>query len=213
MKETLIKLQERLIDSYGYDKPIFTKEIMLVWAEFSPVRVAQLIKEMTEKGLLTKYIKGVYYISTITALGRPSYLGFRQVVEKKYIENGDDVYGYYGGLSLLNSMGLTTQVPSVLEIVTAKESTRVRQVRIRNSKVILRKARTVINKENVYALAFLEALNEKREGFNKEEIESLKRFVKYRAVNQKDVFDNAKFFPGKTVKRLIDIGVDYVFAQ
>lgn len=149
MKESIIKIKDKLVERFGYDTPIFTEDIMSELNEYSQSRVAQLIREMTVAGLISKYIKGVYYFPTMTELGKPSVLGFRQVIEKKYIQDGESVFGYFAGLSLLNSLGLTTQVPNTLEIVTTKESTRVREINIRNSKLILRKARVNITKDNV----------------------------------------------------------------
>ncbi|MDR3215983.1 MAG: hypothetical protein LBT55_01030 [Clostridiaceae bacterium] len=213
MKENLVKLIDRLVKRYRYDEPIFTEEILDVWKEYSRVRVAQLLKELTENGVMIKYMKGVYYLPTMTALGRPYRLGLRQVVEKKYIRSEGDVYGYYSGLSLLNSLGLTTQVPNTLEIVTTKETTRVREITIRNSTLILRKARTIVTKDNVYALALLEVMNENGIEFGKEEIEAIREFVKLRGIKQNDVFTYASAFPGKAIKNLLNIGVQNVFAQ
>lgn len=64
---------------------------------------------------------------TETILG-PSVPPPMKIIEKEYLACGEGVYGCRSGLMLENQMGLTTQNPSVLEIVTNKATKRVRHL-------------------------------------------------------------------------------------
>jgi hypothetical protein len=207
-----MELVNKLIERYGYNEPIFTEEIMSAWSEYSKTRVYQLLKKCVGDGLLCKFDTGVYYVPTKTILGKPSCLGLRQVVEKKYIRNGEEVYGYYAGLTLLNALGLTTQMPNTLEVVTSKETTRVREAKIRNSTVILRKARTGITKENVYVMILLEAFNATSRLLESDELKRIRDFVQTSGIRIKDIFAYAGVFPGKAIKNLLNNGVENVIA-
>lgn len=63
-----------------------------------------------ENNLLIRFDKGVYYRPKMTAFG-PSKLNPMQVFIETHIRKGMNVFGYETGPSLLNQMGLTTQIP------------------------------------------------------------------------------------------------------
>ena len=78
---------------------------------------------MTAIGFLEKYDNGIYYIPRFGGLLGKSYLDRTEVIMRKYVENKSDKYGYVTGLSFANQLGLTTQMPAMIEIVTNREST------------------------------------------------------------------------------------------
>ena len=51
-------------------------------------------------------------------------------------------------------------MPNVLEIYTNNESSKVREVTVGSQRVVLRRARVEINRDNVPILAFLELMND-----------------------------------------------------
>lgn len=117
-----------MVREYGVNQPIFLSEL-IEKAGLSRPRVNQLIREHIEGGQLARFSDGVYYIPSKTLLG-DSNLDVRKVIDKKYLAQDGRVFGIYSGLTLLNSFGLTTQVASIYEIVTNRESTRVRETSI-----------------------------------------------------------------------------------
>ena len=110
---------------YGDNEPIFLEEIKLELANYTKARIFQLLSVAIESKEIAKFDGGVYYFPTQSVLGM-SKLNPRKVIEKKYIKNKESIYGFYSGLSLLNTFGLTNQIPNVIEIVTNNESTRLR---------------------------------------------------------------------------------------
>lgn len=65
-----------------------------------------------------RYQKGIYYKTIHTPLGSAS-IDTTELIKKTYLIN-DDVIGYETGPSYMNRIGLTTQVPKLLYIVTMK---------------------------------------------------------------------------------------------
>ena len=63
-----------------------------------------------EDSQLIRFDKGIYYRPKMTAFG-PSKLNPMQIFIKTYIKKGMNVFGYETGPSLLNQIGLTTQIP------------------------------------------------------------------------------------------------------
>ena len=102
---------------YGTDTPIFVSEVSV--PNMSQNAVRQYFMRLCKDGKLKRYDTGVYYIPTKTAFGTDSTLSRNQVIQKKYLETKDgEVCGFYTGMQLLNSVGLTTQVPAIYEIST-----------------------------------------------------------------------------------------------
>jgi hypothetical protein len=107
-------------------------------------------------------------------------LSAKKIMNKRYITDGNDVYGYITGLSLWNGSGMSTQVPNHDEVATNIETEEMRDVLIGGYKrVRLRKSRATITKENVYTLQFLDLIDivQPVAQFNDLERYMLKRFV------------------------------------
>jgi len=206
-------LMEKLNSVFKPNTPIFVEEIQALFADYSRPRIYQLIAEAVGDGALIRYDNGVYYIPTKTLLG-VSKLNPQKIIEKKYIGEGDSVYGIYGGTLLLNSMGVTTQVPTVIEIFTNNETWRRREVMVGYQKVVLRKARMPITTENVGLFRLMEF-------FNSIDINKMDRNTSFAAViayirekkwTREEIIAYAQNFPAKAVKNLLQSGVLYEIA-
>ena len=114
-----------------------------------------MLSNLVRSGDLKRYAQGIYYVPKKTIIGE-SVISFESVIERKYIFDNDDIFGYYSGIRLLNDVGLTTQVPNIPEITTNKEATRKRSVRIGKRSVIVRKSETEVNNDNVLYLQFFD---------------------------------------------------------
>lgn len=192
-----------LKNKYDINNPIFIDEIRFLFNNYSKIRIAQLIQEAIEDGKLARFENGIYYIPSKTILGN-SVLSTTKVIEKKYIKNDTDVYGFYCGISFMNNIGITTQVPNTYEIMTNKESTRVRKVKVENQEIVLRKARIEVNKNNHMTLQFLEFITSTDMEFllnNKEKVS--KYFVNY--IDKKQVIKYMPKYPSKTIKNLYSL--------
>ena len=167
------------------------------------------MNRLCESGSVVHYDKGVYYIPTQTSLGQ-SLLNPLKVIEKKYLADNGEVFGYFSGISLLNRMGISTQVPSVLEIYTNKETSQVREVKVGRQKVVLRKARTKITSDNVMILSFLEMMNAVTPSyFNEERKRVVRDYIKQNRITGKDITKYAPYFPDKVMRNLIESEIIY----
>ena len=82
-----------------------------------PQAVALELSRLSRKGLIERLTKGKYFVPNETRFGKtgPSE---EQIVENIIKENG----GYLAGLSALNRLGVTTQVPSQITIRGARST-------------------------------------------------------------------------------------------
>lgn len=205
---------ERLRNKFGVNQPIFTSEILEEMSEYSRPRVFQLLKKAEQEQTLIKFDKGVYYIPTETRYGK-SLISVEQVIRKKYISDKDDVFGIYGGLQMQQSFMLTYQVPTAIEVVTNNETMWVRETKLKNRSIILRKSRLPITRENadVYTILELFSNMDMRRYFEDTSVQrEVVGFVRDRAIKGKDVYALAGAFPSKTTRNIMESGIINEFA-
>lgn len=199
-----------LLKQYGYNEPIFTQEI--AYKEYSKPWLYKELNRLCDEGSMIRYDKGIYYIPKETALG-PSMLDPRKVVRKKYVQFGDTTLGYYSGNTLLNLLELSTQMPNSIEIYTNNEKSKVREVKIGNLSIVLRKARAPITNENAAVLQFLELMNFTDAAFyNSDRREIVNRFIKEKGITRDKVTAYAPVFPDRVMRNLVESEVVYSVA-
>lgn len=205
---------ERLRNKFGVNQPIFTSEILEEMSEYSRPRVFQLLKKAEQEQTLIKFDKGVYYIPTETRYGK-SLISVEQVIRKKYISDKDDVFGIYGGLQMQQSFMLTYQVPTAIEVVTNNETMWVRETKLKNRSIILRKSRLPITRDNVDVYTILELFSnmDMRKYFDDTSVQrEVVGFIRDRAIKGKDVYALAGAFPSKTTRNIMESGIINEFA-
>jgi len=201
---------EYLKEKYGCNEPIYVEEIQ--YKSYSRPWIFKELKKLVDSGELKRFSSGVYYFPTKMFFGN-SVLDPRKVVQKRFLGNDGEVYGYVAGLSLLNQAGLSTQVPNLLELVTNNESTRVRDIMVGFQRVRARRSRTTVTKENANALQFLDLMNSITPG-NMDDVERfmLRKFVKDSGVKREDIMKYAGLFPARAMKNMMESGVAYDLA-
>lgn len=204
-------LYEYLLQQYGTNEPIISADI--VFKNYSRPWVMKQLKSLCEDGKLIRFEKGIYYIPTDTVFGK-SILNPRKVIEKKYINDGENTIGYYSGITFQNQLKLTTQMPNVIEIYTNNETTNVREIMVGKQKVILRKARTRINSTNVAVLSFLEMMNDiMPRTLDGEKKNRITEYIYSNGITKQDIISYATVFPDKVMRNLIESEAIFSVAQ
>lgn len=196
-----------LLRQYGTNEPILFSEIQ--YKTYSEPWLYKALNRLCEEGLLSRFEKGVYYIPTKTLLGT-SVLDPRKVIEKKYVGTKNDRLGYYSGVTFLNQIGISTQMPNVIEIYTNKETGTVREVKIGSQRVLLRRARTPITAKNADVQSFLEMMNSVPAAyFDEERRRIVTDFIASRGITRADISKYAPAFPDRAMRTMIESEVIY----
>lgn len=197
---------------YGENTPIFFEDIANVCSRYTRGRVYQLIDAAMNSGLLAKAGYDCYYIPTTTPFGK-SLLNPRKVIEKKYISNKGEVYGFYTGLALLNIFGITTQMPNVIEVFTNNEATKSRRVTINNQTIIVKRARTTINNSNYKEMMLLELFNlADIRSIDARATQKIVDYMKQNNISVQGIMKYAKFVPARAIKNFMSSEVQNAFA-
>lgn len=200
--------------NYGYNEPIFTNEIQLDGINDNALR--QYFKRMLKSGDLVRFDTGIYYLPKASQMLKKSYLDPMKVIIRKYIQNTTEIYGYFAGATFANQIGLTTQMPATLEIITSKESTRGRTVTVGSQTVRLKRPVITVTSENAGLLQFLDVVSQAEKYSELSELETrelLRNYAK-RQNYSKELLSSV--LPGITcsvAKKLIGWGIIYEFTS
>lgn len=208
-----MNIVQHLKGIYGYGTPILLKEIRI--GGRSKLAIRKELSRAVERGDIIRRSQGVYYFKEASNLS--SNISFRDVITKKYIKNNYgipgldlDIYGYYTGQTFLNMIGLSQQVPAVLEITTNNTSCK-REIEINNQKAIIRKGRTEIDRTNYKILQFLDMLSSYlSEEEIKENKEFLEEYIK-KNFTKKDFTDYIQYYSFRLLKIITDEGLINAF--
>jgi len=151
---------QRQIQLWPINKPITTMEVAVSLADAANIGIENAKKvtnvnmgRLVKKGELARVKKGVYGKVRETPFGklnpRPD-----EIMTSILLRNGDKIIGYITGPTLLNAIGLSTQMPADRHIATNRYRYRLPEdTRIRVYKPIL-----VVNDDNAPYLQALEAI-------------------------------------------------------
>lgn len=189
-------LMKYLEKEFGKNEPIFTEEINSNDFKNSLLESAS---NLIRGGWIAEYSENIYYIPTSTPFGK-STLSPNKVYEKKYLRNKLGVMGYYSGIKLLNLMGLTTQLPNVVEITTNKAEKDKQLIKEGQALIELKRPAVEITKENVDILQFLEAVLElKRTNYDLKRDDEIRKvfkaFIFNHQINKEDIIDYIPYYP------------------
>ena len=205
-------LLEYLQKNYKVNEPIFISDIDL---PVTDTNLRQMFKVLCDSGQIYRYETGIYYMKGNTRLKGGVSLSASKVARYKYIARKDQVNGYYSGYTFANLLGLTTQVPYTIEIVSNGASAKCREVSVKNQKIILRRPRTQINKENVDVLQLLDLLKDFEQYVDQDMVVAtgiISSYIKKIGMKRSDVDEYITLFPDRVYKYIYEMRLYNVFA-
>lgn len=205
-------LWQYITNRYQAGEPIIASDIEL---DISEVYRRQQFKQLTDNGKLKRYENGVYYIPKKSRLGTELPLLPDEVIESKYISRNKKTFGYYSGFAFANQIGITTQMPSVKEIVTSEMGNPIKRIEKGNRTFVVRKARTEITEDNAKVLQFMDLLKDIEqysELGGKELKDYLEKYIIRFNITKSDVDKYLPLYPDKIYKSIYETGIINVFA-
>ncbi len=190
---------EMLKKQYRPCEPIVLSDMK--WLKLNPGALRQAFKRMSDKGIVKRYMNGVYYFPDKGKM--PS---IEDVLSGMYIGNRKKTFGYYAGCAFGRRLGVTKRVDNHPIIVTNKENSRGRYRTVAVRKVYLRKPYTDITKDNVEIVAVLDFIREwdMYSDLGEEETFSYVRdFLKKQGIHKKELLDVAVYFPSRVSAMLV----------
>ncbi len=206
-------LYNYLKENYDDAEPIFYNDIQLEGV--SKPALSRMLKSLCDEGKIMKYGTGIYYFPKKTRLSSTVGPNADIVARYKYIERHGKVDGYYTGNTLANKMGLTTQVPMKIEIVSNNMAAKVREVEIGTRKFLVRHPAVYITNENAAVLQMLDLLKNLEiyiDGRYSDAAERFREYIRLYNIKREDVDCYIREYPVNVFRNYYEVGLDYVFA-
>jgi len=197
-------------DHYKQAEPIFLSDLLRM--NINELVLNQQLKELCEKGSLQKYDEEVYFIPKKSKLNLAVGPNADMVARYRFISKGDNVDGFYAGNTFANQIGISVQVPYVIEIVSNNVSDD-GEVLIGNRRFVVRKPVVPITKENVHVLQMLELLAKLDTYLDCSYEEAKEKFAEYISVcgiTKSDVELFIKEYPKSTFKYYYELELDRI---
>lgn len=156
----IMELITEYIENAKIGYPIFTSDIhdyvLNEIEDAKPLVINEYINRYGKKhDDFIRYKKGIYYKCVDTVFGKTK-IKYADLVKRLYLEDDNEVYGYETGPSLINNLGLTTQVPKYTYFATNKL-----QVDKVDNTIELVKPMIKVTKENFKYLQILDVISNK----------------------------------------------------
>lgn len=207
-------LKTYLMENYGYNEPIFLNDLVIEGLSENAVR--QSVKRLVASGFLERYDNGIYYIPKCGGLLGKSYLDPSIVIMRKYVQNKSEIYGYVTGISFANQLGLTAQMPAVIEVVTNREATNGRMITVGSQRVRIKKPAITVSDSNAELLQLLDTIGQAEKYTEltiEETIETLISYMRKKRFTKEQLSEVSSVLTGATAKKLIEWGMVYEFAS
>lgn len=198
---------------YGYATPIFLKDVRI--GGKSKAAIKESFYRATKEGLLSRDGPGVYSLVRQEE-GIFRVVTFEDVIEKKYMYSNyaDDfkmrelfVVGYYSGMTFLNQIGISEQVPALPEITTNKTSSNKRFYYASGRIAIIRKARTEVTFQNYKMLQFLDMFHWLSLWEIKEKRELLRKYIVDNYLTKHQFSEYVHLYSFQTLKKITEGGL------
>lgn len=156
------------IENCEKNEPIFIEDIkeyiMQFYKDAEKEKVFNNVKEilnrLNKENIIKTAYKGIYYIPKTNIFGEVPLANSKIIKYKYLVDKFGNVKGYVTGANLFNKVGLTTQVPNIIDIVT-NECKNNNKYANKYLNVIIRKPKIKINNENYKYLQLIDLIENK----------------------------------------------------
>lgn len=202
------RVYEVILEEYGYDEPICTKELKNRM-NMTDGTLRQNLKRLSDKGDLIKVKDGIYYVQRANSILKKPRVNIDKVITRKYIKSmGQNVAGYITGINFANQLGLTSQTASVTTIVTNETGRLEHTITLGKKRVKLKKPRVKVNNENYKLLQILDLLNDFDQVSEmplENSISLINDYLKNANIVTSDFKPYIKFYPRKALENLLEM--------
>lgn len=207
-------LDKYILENYKELEPIFISD--LPTNHVSKSALTQRMNTLCKRGLIHKCENGIYYIPKKSKLNIEVAPSADTVAKYKYVSNGKEVKGYYSGHTLANQLGLSTQVPVKVEIVSNNASAKYREVTIGKRTFAIRCSTLKIDSSNVYVLQLLDLLKNIDlyiDGDYEEAKPKVYNYIKKHNITKKDIDQYIRYYPMSVFKNYYEMELEDVFTH
>lgn len=190
-----------ILNDYSAGEPIFLSDTGM---PCKGICLEQALNDLCVEDKVARYDKCIYYRPFGQRLKGKSELPSDVVMHHMYVEHRGKVKGYYTGFTFANQIGLITQVPFALEIVTNNVKENFLMTELKGQRAFLYKPKTLITTQNRKVLQFLDLLDKIDLYVDQDEkaLTTLERYVRDENVELEMTKKYLQLYPERVSNRL-----------
>jgi hypothetical protein len=123
--------------------------------------IREMMRRLVGEKKVIKIKNGLYFLPNPERVLQSYAVNVMNIIDSVYLKNQDNEFiGYRSGINFANLLGLTSQTASVEVIYSNNVSTRKREIKIQNNRLMINAPRVKITNQNYKLLQLLDLLTD-----------------------------------------------------
>lgn len=177
----------------------------------------EMVRRLVGQRKVIKLKNGLYFLPNPERVLQSYAVNIMNIIDSVYLKNHDnELIGYRSGINFANQLGLTSQTASVEVIYSNHVSTRKREVKIQNNRLMINAPRVKVTNQNYKLLQLLDLLKdfEKVSEYELDQVQSkLLAYIKSIQISSIELNRIVEAYPLATQVKFYKLGAVNVITQ
>jgi hypothetical protein len=198
-------------------QPFLLKNLYRQFLDIKDGTVREMMRRLIGEKKVIKIKNGLYVLPNPERVLQSYAFNLMNIIDSVYLKNQDNEFiGYRSGINFANLLGLTSQTASVEVIYSNNVSTRKREIKIQNNRLMINAPRVKITNQNYKLLQLLDLLNdfEKVSEYELDQVQSkLLAYINAIQISSKELNRIVEAYPLAAQVKFYKIGAVNVITQ
>jgi hypothetical protein len=142
-------------------QPFLLKNLYRQFPDIKDGTIREMMRRLVGEKKIIKIKNGLYFLPNPERVLQSYAVNVMNIIDSVYLKNQDNEFiGYRSGINFANLLGLTSQTASVEVIYSNNVSTRKREIKIQNNRLMINAPRVKITNQNYKLLQLLDLLTD-----------------------------------------------------
>jgi hypothetical protein len=142
-------------------QPFLLKNLYRQFPDIKDGTIREMMRRLVGEKKVIKIKNGLYFLPNPERVLQSYAVNVMNIIDSVYLKNQDNEFiGYRSGINFANLLGLTSQTASVEVIYSNNVSTRKREIKIQNNRLMINAPRVKITNQNYKLLQLLDLLTD-----------------------------------------------------
>lgn len=198
-------------------QPFLLKNLYRQFPDIKGGTVREMMRRLVGEKKVIKIKNGLYFLPNPERVLQSYAVNVMNIIDSVYLKNQDNEFiGYRSGINFANLLGLTSQTASVEVIYSNNVSTRKREIKIQNNRLMINAPRVKITNQNYKLLQLLDLLTdfEKVSEYELDQVQSkLLAYINAIQISSKELNRIVEAYPLAAQVKFYKLGAVNVITQ
>jgi hypothetical protein len=198
-------------------QPFLLKNLYRQFPDIKDGSIREMMRRLVGEKKVIKIKNGLYFLPNPERVLQSYAVNVMNIIDSVYLKNQDNEFiGYRSGINFANLLGLTSQTASVEVIYSNNVSTRKREIKIQNNRLMINAPRVKITNQNYKLLQLLDLLTdfEKVSEYELDQVQSkLLAYINAIQISSKELNRIVEAYPLAAQVKFYKLGAVNVITQ